>query len=111
MTPYKALLLVKALLEDYPDLLITGYLMDTYFTSYCAVGYVYKSPDYRDGAEIISEEISKVLEFETRYLIETVDGERFLIVNFHTCGGRRSLGYLLSLFMSGALSGSRYRVH
>lgn len=110
LTPYKAVLLVKAMLEDYPDHVITGFLMDAYISSYCASGRIYKSASYCNGALILSEEIRKVVEFEHRYLIETVDGERFLLVNFHSCGGRQSLKFLLEIFTSGGFAGSRYCV-
>lgn len=113
ISPYKALLLVKALLEEYPDYLITGYLMDVYITSYCAMGRVYKHAQYGDGRQMLSEEIRKVVEFDgrrRRYLIETVDGEQLLVVSFHSCGGRKSMELLLDMFSSGALSGSRYCV-
>ncbi|MCK8668202.1 hypothetical protein M1M11_25300 [Pseudomonas azerbaijanoccidens] len=110
ISPYKAVLLVNAMLENYPEYVITGYLMDVYISSYCAIGHVYKSVGYQNGALMLSEEISKVVEYDRRYLIETVDGERLLLVNFHPCGGRKSLKFLLELFTSGAMSGSRYCV-
>jgi len=111
--PYKAILLVKSLLEEYPDYLITGYLMDVYIMSYCAMGRVYKHAQYGDGRQMLTEEIHGVVEFESRrrrYLIETVDGELLLVVSFHSCGGRKSMELLLDMFASGALSGSRYRL-
>lgn len=113
ISPYKAVRLVKALLEDYPDRQITGYLMDVYITSYCAMGRVYKHAGYADGRQMLTEEIRKVIEFDgrhRRYLIETVDGEQLLVVSFHSCGGRKSMELLLDMFSSGALSGSRYCV-
>lgn len=106
----KTVLLVNALLEEYPEYVITGYLMDVYISAYCAVGYIYKHAEYENGKKMLTEEISKVIEFERRYIIETVDGERLLLVNFHSCGGRKSLMFLLELFSSGAMAGSRYCV-
>lgn len=114
ISPYKAVLLVKALLEEYPGYVITGYLMDAYITSYCAMGHVYKHAEYGNGRQMLTQQIRKVVEFESRYgryLIETVDGELLVLVNFHSCGGRKSMAFLLELFTSGALSGSRYCVH
>jgi len=111
ISPYKAVLLVSALLEEYPDRQITGYLMDVYITSYCAMGRVYKHAEYGDGRQMLTEDIRKVVEFDSRrrrYLIETVDGEQLLVVSFHSCGGRKSMELLLEMFSSGALSGSRY---
>lgn len=108
ISPYKAVLLVNALLEEYPDYGLTGYLMDVYISAYCAEGRVYKSSSYANGHKMLTEEISKVIEFGQRYMIETVDGERFLLVNFHSCGGRKSLELLVEMFISGAVAGSRY---
>lgn len=113
ISPYKAVQLVKALLEDYPDNRLTGYLMDVHITSYCAMGRVYKHAQYPDGRQILTEEIHRVVAFEgrrPRYLIETVDGEQLLVVSFHSSGGRKSMELLLDMFSSGALSGSRYCV-
>jgi hypothetical protein len=107
---YKAGLLLHAILEDYPGYVVTGYLMDVYISSYCATGHIYKHIEYRNGRKMLTEEISKVIEFESRYMIETVDGERLLLVNFHPRGGRKSLDFLLELFGSGAMTGSRYCV-
>lgn len=114
INPYKAVMLVKALLEEYPGYVITGYLMDAYIANFCAIGKVYKHAEYVNGRQMLTEQIRKVLEFESRdgrYLVETVDGELLLLVNFHSCGGRKSMELLLELFTSGALSGSRYCVH
>lgn len=104
-------MLVNAMLEDYPDLPITGYVMNAFITCYCVIGRVYKSSDHRDGGPIISEEITKILEFGQRYVVETADGKRYLLVNFHPSGGRKSLAFLLSMFASAAMAGSRYCVH
>ncbi|WP_336353101.1 hypothetical protein [Pseudomonas atacamensis] len=111
LTDRKVRMLLSALLESYPEQWITGYLLDAYISSYCVIGTVYKSLEYRDGALILSEPISQVLEYQHRYLIEISDRERFLIVNFHTHGGRKSLTHLLSLFSTAARLGSRYCLH
>lgn len=111
LTPHRSKMLLMAILEDYYDLQITGYVVNAFVSSYCLLGAVYKHDKYRDGASILSEEISKVIEFKSRYVIETIDGERFSVVNFHPHGGRRTLSFLISLFESGAMAGSRYCVH
>lgn len=114
ISPYKAVLLVKALLEEYPEYVITGYLMDVHISASCASGRVYKHVGYGHGRLILTEEVIKVLEFESRdrrYMIETVDGERLLVVNFHSWGGRKSLELLVDRFACAALLGSRYCMH
>ena len=62
ISPYKSVLLVNAMLEDYPDYVIAGDLMDVSISRYYAIGHVYKSVDYRNGALMLSEEISRVVE-------------------------------------------------
>lgn len=113
ISPYKAVLLVKAMTEEYPDYVLTGYLMDVSIHDYCATGRIYKHAEYPQGGLMLTENISKVTEFDTRprrYLIETVDGERLLVVNFHSWGGRQSMEILTDRFTSAALTGSRYCV-
>lgn len=111
LTPRKKIMLLAAMLEDYPDFRITGYVVDAFVSSYCLLGGIYKSVSHCDGAPLLTEEISKVIEFKNRYLIETVNGERWCVANFHPHGGRRTLKFLISLFESGAMTGSRYCVH
>jgi hypothetical protein len=107
-------MLLKAMLEEYPEHAITGYLMDVHISSYCAHGRVYKHRGYGPGVLMLTETITSVLESDDgvrRYLIETVDGERLLVVNFHPTGGRRSLEILAAKFACAARLGSRYCEH
>lgn len=40
--------------------------------------------------------MSQVIEFDHRYMIETVDGNRLLLVNFHSCGGWAKIADVLA---------------
>lgn len=114
ISPYKAVLLVKALLEDYPGHVITGYLTDVHIFQECAYGHVYKHAEYGHGRRMITESINRVIEFQgrpRRYMVETVDGEQLLVVSFHSSGGRKSLELLVDRFACAALLGSRYCLH
>lgn len=111
LTPHKQSLLLIALLENYPGAFITGYVLDAYISRYCLVGRVYKSRVYPDGTLILSEPITQVFDYTRRYLIETCDHECFLVVSFHSHGGRQSLEHLLALFKNAARLGSRYCLH
>lgn len=111
LTPHKKSLLLTALLENYPRAYITGYVLDAYISNYCVVGRVYKSRVYPDGTLILSESITQVFDYTRRYLIETCEHECFLVVSFHSHGGRQSLEHLLALFNSAAKAGSRYYLH
>lgn len=109
---YKKLLLTDALLEDYPDELITGYIVDALIRCESVLGLIYKGWGYRNGESFVSATISEVVLYEgPRWLIKTIERDCFVIVNFHTRGGRQSLLYLTDLLNSAALAGSSYCWH
>ena len=110
LTPHKSQLLLAALLEDYPDEVITGYFVDADVKSYCLVGHIYKSMHHPDGARIIAE-IAEVVDYGDRYLVRSGDYDCFVIVNFHPRGGRRAMRQTLELFESAERVGSKFTCH
>jgi hypothetical protein len=104
----KKTMLLGAMLESYPDEVITGYLVDAFITCNVVTGHAYKASGYSNGERLISGEIAEALRDGHRWLIKTRDHKTFVIVNFHVCGGRRSLLHMIDLFESARLLSSRW---
>lgn len=107
LTTHKKLRLLDALLEYYPDEIITGYLVDAQISCNTVVGKAYKALGYGEGELLRSGEIREVVQYENRWLIKTLDQDCFLIVNFSS-GGRQALMHLIDLFQTARLLHSRW---
>jgi hypothetical protein len=107
LTTHKRLMLLSALLEDYPDEVVTGYLVDAQISCNTVVGRAYKVFGYGEGELLRSGEIREVIEYEHRWLIKTWEHDCLVIVNFAR-GGRQSLLYLIDLFETARLAQSHW---
>lgn len=107
LTTRKKLLLLDALLESYPDEVITGYLVDAQISCNTVLGRVFKAFGYGEGELLRSGEIREVIEYEHRWLIKTQDHDCLAIVNFAP-GGRQSLMHLIDLYQTARLLHSRW---
>lgn len=107
LTTHKRLLLLDALLESYPEEVITGYLVDAKVTCNTVVGRAYKALGYGEGELFFSGEIREVIEYEHRWLIKTREHDCLVIVNFAP-GGRQSLMHLIDLYQTARLLRSRW---
>jgi len=110
LTRHQKLRLVDALLERYPDEVITGYVMSARIVSACLVGKVYQAWGYGQGDRLVSGAITRIIQYERRWLIETTEGDCLAIVSFAP-GGRRSLLHLAGLFETAQLARSPWRLH
>tara|TARA_R110000868_G_scaffold326528_2_gene587538 strand:- start:4182 stop:4517 length:336 start_codon:yes stop_codon:yes gene_type:complete len=102
--------LADALLENYPDELITGYVMDARIAAGCLTGNAYKTWGYALGEPIVSGAITEIMQYERRWLIKTREHDCLVVVNFAR-GGRQALLHLVDLFQTARLSHSRWCVH
>lgn len=102
--------LADALLENYPDELITGYVTDARIAAGCLVGSAYKAWGYALGEHMISGAITEIMQYERRWLIKTREHDRLMIVNFAR-GGRQSLLQLIDLFQTARLAQSGWCIH
>jgi hypothetical protein len=50
MSDRKIRMLLRVLLEDHPERMVTSYLLDAYVSCYCVIGTIYTFMEYRDGA-------------------------------------------------------------
>lgn len=110
LSPRKSQLLLAALLEDYPDEILTGYIVDAQVERYSLIGTVYKSPYHWDG-ERITAEIDAVRDYGHRYLVHANHYDCFVIVNFHQHGGRQSMTLTIDQFECAARVGSKFNSH
>jgi hypothetical protein len=110
LTRYKKSLLADALLENYPDEVITGYVMNACLVSGSLIGNAYKTWGYALGERLVSGAVTEIIQYEHRWLIKTREHDCLVIVNFAP-GGRRSLSYLIDLFQSARLAQSRWCLH
>ena len=110
LTRHQKLRLVDALLERYPDEMITGYVMNARIVSACLVGRVYQAWGYAQGERLVSGAITQIIRYERRWLVKTSERDSLLIVNFAP-GGRRSLLHLAGLFETALLTHSRWCLH
>ncbi|MCP3430657.1 hypothetical protein [Stutzerimonas stutzeri] len=110
LTRHQKLRLVDALLERYPDEMITGYVMNARIVSACLVGRVYQAWGYAQGERLVSGAITQIIRYERRWLVKTSERDSLLIVNFAP-GGRRSLLHLAGLFETAQLTHSRWCLH
>ncbi|MFZ3186157.1 MAG: hypothetical protein WA173_18680 [Pseudomonas sp.] len=111
LSQYKARMLLEALLLEFPSLVVTGYLVDARIACECAQGLVYKGWGRRNGEFITTGQIVEILQYDGRWLLNTIDMDWLVVVNFHPRGGRRSLTFLVDLLQSAALAGSEYCWH
>jgi hypothetical protein len=102
--------LADALLENYPDELITGYVMDARIAAGCLTGNAYKAWGYALGEPIVSGAITEIIQCERRWLIKTREYDCWVIVSFAR-RGRQSLLHLIDLFQTARLSHSCWYVH
>ncbi len=100
-------LLLEALLEHYPDEIITGYLVNAHVSFNCVQGHAYKVRRYPEHAVLTSGEITHVVRYSTRWLIHTKDFDCFVIVNFAP-GGLQSLRHLIDLYETARMVHSRW---
>lgn len=105
LTTHKKLLLLEALLESYPDEVITGYLVDAQISCNTVVGRVYKALGYGEGELFCSGEIREVIQYQQRWLIKARGYDSLIIVNFAP-GGRQSLMHLIDLYETARLAQS-----
>src|SRR3990167_952444 len=103
-------LLLEALLESYPNEVITGFLVDAYVSCSGVIGNAYKAWSYPEHALLTSGEISEVVQYEHRWLIKTRENDCLVIVNFAR-GGRQSLLHLIDLFQTARLTHSDWCIH
>lgn len=103
-------LLLEALLESYPNEIVTGFLVNAYVSCSCVVGNAYKAWGYPEHALLASGEICEVMQYEHRWLVKTREHDCLVIVNF-AHGGRQSLMQLLDLYRTARLAGSSWCVH
>lgn len=102
--------LADALLETYPDELITGYVTDARIAAGCLVGSAYKARGYALGESMISGAITEIMQYDRRWLIKTREHDCWVIVSFAR-RGRQSLLHLIDLFQTARLSHSCWCVH
>lgn len=102
--------LADALLENYPDELITGYVMDARIAAGCLTGDAYKAWSYGLGERMISGAITEIIKYDRRWLIKTREHDCWVIVSFAR-RGRQSLLHLIDLFQTASLSHSHWCVH
>jgi hypothetical protein len=102
--------LADALLERYPDELITGYVIDARIAAGCLVGAVYKAWGYALGEPIISGAITEIMQYDRRWLIKTREHDCLVVVNFAR-GGRQALLHLVDLFQTARLAQSGWCIH
>jgi hypothetical protein len=107
----KARMLLKAMLVEIPSMGVLGYLVDARINCECAQGFIYKGWKNGNGEFISSGQIVEILQYKGHWLLNTIDMDWFVVVNFHTHGGRRSLVFLVELLQSAALVGSEYCWH
>lgn len=105
LTTRKKLLLLDALLESYPDEVITGYLVDARVSCNTVVGRAYKSLGYGEGELLRSGEIREVIQYQHRWLIRARGHDCLVIVNFAP-GGRQALMHLIDLYQTARLAQS-----
>lgn len=103
-------LLLEALLESYPDEIVTGFLVNAYVSCNRVIGNAYKVWSHPEHALLTSGEISEVMQYEHRWLIKTREHDCLVIVNFAP-GGRQSLLHLIDLFQTARLAHSRWCIH
>ena len=101
-------LLLEALLEHYPDEVITGFLVNATISCNCVRGHAYKVRRYPEHAVLTSGEISHVVRDGARWLIHTEDFDCFVIVNFAP-GGFQSLRHLIDLYETARMVHSHWR--
>lgn len=103
--------LADALLENYPDELITGYVMDARIAAGCLTGGAYKAWGYALGELMISGAITEITQYETgRWLVKTRELDCLVVVNFAR-GGRQALLHLVDLFQTARLAHSGWCIH
>jgi hypothetical protein len=102
--------LADALLENYPDEFITGYVMDARITAGCLVGAAYKAWGYAQGDRLISGAVTEIMQYDQRWLIKTREQDCWVVVSFARCG-RQSLLHLIDLFQAARISHSCWCVH
>lgn len=102
--------LADALLESYPEEIITGYVIDACIVAGCLVGAAYKTWGYAQGEPMISGTITEIMQYERRWLIKTREHDCLVIVNFSR-GGRQALLHLADLFQTARLAQSRWCIH
>ncbi len=100
-------LLLEALLEHYPDEIITGYLVNATVSCNCVQGHAYKVPRYPAHTVLTSGEITRVVRDGARWLIHTEEFDCFVIVNFAR-GGLQSLLHLIDLYETARIAHSRW---
>lgn len=110
LTQRKKLRLLDALLESYPGEHISGYLLDVRISCGCVQGEIYNSLIFRDGQLVTSGEIIEVVDYGNRFVIKTYWHEAYVVVNFHTHGGRQSLKHLIGMFQSAQLARAHSRL-
>ncbi|MBV2132394.1 hypothetical protein KRX52_06205 [Pseudomonas sp. MAP12] len=106
--------LARAMLVRFPDdYLVTGFLLNARITHRCLEGHLYKDRWrwHVDGVWITTAEIAELTERYGRWVIRTMDGEIYVVADFHAHGGRKSLRYLVEQFDSAAQTGSLWCVH
>ncbi|MCV6336258.1 hypothetical protein OFL47_06230 [Pseudomonas aeruginosa] len=91
--------LLTALLEDYPEEYIDGYVIDARIDCHCLSGYIYKALGY-DNGELFTADVECIVRYARRYVVRTHHAA-YLIVNFHPQGGRRALCETLAIFTRG----------
>lgn len=111
LSQYKSRMLLEALLLEYPSLVVAGYLVDARVACECAQGRIYERGGRRNGELITTGQIVEILKYDGHWLLNTIDMDWFVVVNFHTRGGRRSLVFMEDLLQSAALVGSEYCWH
>ncbi len=102
--------LADALLEHYPDELITGYVTDARIAAGCLVGFAYKAWGYALGESMISGAITEIMQYDRRWLIKTREHDCLVVVNFAR-GGRQALLHLVDLFQTARLAQSGWCIH
>lgn len=105
LTMHKRLMLLDALLECYPDEIITGYLVDARVSCNTVVGHAYKALGYREGEFLHSGEIREVIQYQHRWLIRARGYDCLVIVNFAP-GGRQALMHLIDLYQTAKIAQS-----
>lgn len=100
-------LLLEALLEHYPDEIITGYLVNATVSCNCVQGHAYKVRRYPAHTVLTSGEITRVVRDGARWLIHTEEFDCFVIVNFAP-GGLQSLRHLIDLYQTARMVQSRW---
>lgn len=73
--------LLTALLEDYPEEYIDGYVIDARIDCHCLSGYIYKALGY-DNGELFTADVECIVRYARRYVVRTHHAA-YLIVNFH----------------------------